>query len=175
MTYVAIALSMCALGFTVGSFWWLHARTGSVGAARPAMYALTATEDRVRLRLPLVLHNSGPKALIVGDLQLVLDGAVDRAPLRWITTRSSLRPKSDDGHEFATPFAIQGRGTREVIAEFGDNLGWSPPPASCHQVSLEAQIHPSADWEAISTFEWWAPPAGAARDEYVAYRNEPSA
>jgi hypothetical protein len=173
MTYVAIAVSMCALSFTVGSFWWLHARTGSVAAARPGMYALIATNDRVRLRLPLVLHNSGAKALIVDDLQLVAAGL--DPPLRWITTRSSLRPKSDDGHEFATPFAIQGRGTREVVAEFGDDLRWSPAPASCHRLCLQARVHPSAGWETILTFEWWAPPAAAARAQYIAYRNEPGA
>ena len=174
MTYVAVAISVCALVFTVGSFWWLHAREGSITVPEPSMYAITATDDRVRLRLPLVLYNTGAKALVVGDLRLVVDGSAARAPMRWITTRSSLQPKSDDGHELATPFAIQGRGTREVIAEFGyDDGGWTPAPAQRYFLLLQARVGTSNDWQRLSTFEWWAPPANATLAQAVAYRNEP--
>jgi hypothetical protein len=72
MTYVALAVSGLALGFTIASFWWLHARTGSLEAAAPRSYAFA---DKVRLRLPFTFFNTGAKALIVTDLRLLVDGS----------------------------------------------------------------------------------------------------
>lgn len=83
--------------------------------------------------------------------------------------------RSCDGHAFATPFAVEGRSTREVIAEFGDNDAWQPAPASRHQMRLEARVHPGEAWIAVVAFTWWAPPSGAATADYLAYRNEATA
>ncbi len=89
MTYVALAVSGLALGFTIASFWWLHARTGSLEAAAPRSYAFA---DKVRVRLPFAFFNTGAKALIVTDLRLVIDNDPDTEPLGWITSRTKLRP-----------------------------------------------------------------------------------
>ena len=170
MAYAALIVSGLALAFTVLSFWWLYARQGSLTAAPPRTYAFT---DKVRLRLPLAFFNDGGRALIVTDLQLLVEDEPSGEPLRWETTRSKLRPESDDDFRFATPFSIQARATREVIAEFGHDLGWSPSPASRHRVWLQAKIHPWNEWETVATFEWWAPPAADAMTNYLAHRNEP--
>jgi hypothetical protein len=100
---VAIVVSLLALAFTIGSFWWLHARRGSLQAARPRSYAFA---KKVRLRLPLALFNTGARALIVEDLRILADERRPRPPLEWITTRKVLRPEPDDGFAFATPFAV---------------------------------------------------------------------
>lgn len=174
MAYAAVTISLLALAFTIGSFWWLHAREGALTATRPRAYAFAAVPDKVRLRLPLAFFNSGAKALIVSDLRVAFADA-DRDPLAWITTRSKLRPEKDDGFAFATPFAVQGRGTREIIAEFGSALPWSPPPDSRHVLRLQAQLHPAEHWVEVATFEWWAPPTDAVTGSYIAHRNEPNA
>jgi hypothetical protein len=153
------------------AFWWLHARRGSPAATRPRSYAFA---DRVRLRLPLAFFNTGAKALIVSDLRLVIADEPERVPLGWITTRTKLRAESDDGFAFATPFSVQGRGTKELIAEFGDNLGWEPAPGSRHRLQLQAQVHPSEEWDEIAAFDWWAPPSADLMKQYVAHRNEPA-
>jgi hypothetical protein len=167
MTYVALGVSGLALAFTIASFWWLHARTGSLEAAAPRSYAFA---DKVRLRLPFAFFNTGAKALIVTDLRLLVDDP-DREPLGWITTRSKLRPDSQDGFAFATPFSVPGRGTKEVIAEFGDDQGWSPQSSSRHWIHLQARVHPSESWEDIVAFEWWAPPSSDAMSRYITYAN----
>jgi hypothetical protein len=113
----------------------------------------SAFVDRVRLRLPLAFFNTGATALIVTDMQLVVEDGPLGEPLRWLTTRARLRPESDDGFAYATPFSIQGRATREVVAEFGHDLGWSPRPASRHRVRLQAEIHPSNKWEDVASFD----------------------
>jgi len=48
MVYAALTVSVLALAFTILSFWWLHARKGSLTAAPPRTYAFV---DKVRLRL----------------------------------------------------------------------------------------------------------------------------
>lgn len=169
MVYAALTVSVLALAFTVLSFWWLHARRGSLEVAPPRTYAFT---DRVRLRLPLAFFNTGATALIVTDLHLPVEGRASGEPLRWITTRSRLRPESDDGFAFATPFSIQGRATREVVAEFGHDLGWSPAPASRHRMRLQAKLHPSNKWKDVAAFDWWAPSSADAMSMYIAHRNE---
>lgn len=171
MVYAALAISVFALAFTVASFWWLNARRGSLTATRPRSYAFV---EKVRLRLPLAFFNTGAKALIVSDLRLVIEDSTSRKPLGWITTRTKLRPEPDDGFAFATPFAIQGRGTKEVVAEFGDDLGWTPARGSRHRVRLQAQVHPSEEWDDVLAFDWWAPRSADAMRQYLAHRNEPA-
>lgn len=171
MVYAALAISLLALAFTIGSFWWLHARRGSLTATRPRSYAFA---DRVRLRLPLAFFNTGAKALIVSDLRLVIEDEPERVPLGWITTRTKLRPESDDGFAFATPFSVQGRGTKGLIAEFADDVGWEPAPGSRHRLRLQAQVHPSEESDEIVRFDWWAPPSVHVMKQYIAHRNEPA-
>jgi hypothetical protein len=57
MAYAALAVACFALGFAIASFWWLHARTGSLEAAAPRSYAFA---DRVRLRLPFAFFVCQP-------------------------------------------------------------------------------------------------------------------
>ena len=172
VTVAALAVSLMALLFTIASFWWLHARTGRLTATRPRAYAFA---NHVRLRLPLAFFNTGAKALIIEDLQLIVDTDPTRPPLRWEWTRALLRPGANDGFAFATPFAVQGRSTTEVIAEFGDDLGWSPLPGAEHQLRLQAVVHPDQEWVDVVAFAWWAPSTKEAMSQYIAYRNAPDA
>jgi hypothetical protein len=166
MVYAALAVSCFALAFAIASFWWLHARTGSLEAAAPRSYAFA---DKVRLRLPFAFFNTGATALIVTELRLLV-GGVDGEPLGWITTRGRLRPDVDDGFAFAIPFAVAGRGTMEVIAEFGSNRKWSPEPSQ-HRLQVQAKIHPSESWTDVVAFDWLAPPPGKDIGKYLTYAN----
>jgi hypothetical protein len=58
-----------------------------------------------------------------------------------------------------------------VIAEFGNDHGWSPEPSSGHRIHLQARVHPSDAWEDIVAFEWWAPPSSDAMSRYITYAN----
>ncbi len=170
MVYVAVIVPLLALAFTITSFWWLYARSGALEAARPQTYAFA---ERVRLRLPLAFFNTGARALLVSDLRVVINDQPERMPLAWITTRSVLRPGDKDGFAFATPFAVQGRNAREIIAEFGDDVGWTPAPGSRYALRLQALVHPSEAWIDVMTFEWWAPPFAELMPRYIAHRNAP--
>jgi hypothetical protein len=138
--------------------------------AQPHAYAFA---NKVRLRLPLAFYNTGARALIVADMRLVVEDEGSRV-FTWITTRSVLRPESGDDFAYATPFAVAGRSTKEVVAEFGDEA-WSPTPGAMHRLRLEAVVHPGPAWVAITTFDWWGPPGDAQTSVYLTYRNEPRA
>jgi hypothetical protein len=168
----ALGVALGALGFTIASFWWLNARKGSLTAARPRTYAFAS---KVRLRFPLAFYNTGATALIVSDLRLIVEHDLSPSSLDWLTTRSRLRPEKHEGVDFAKPFTIQGRSTREVVAEFGDDVGWAPLPNSKHRLRLETQIHPADKWVEIVSFDWWAPQTHEAMAFYIAHRNAPGA
>jgi hypothetical protein len=167
MTIAAIAISILALLFAVASFWWLNARRGSLTAVVPRTYAFV---EGFRLRLPLALVNSGAIPLLVTDLRIDISDA-GRFP--WQTTRSKLRPDPDDAPAFATPFAVNGRDTKALIAEFGDNDSWIPKPGAKHTIQLEARVHPHETWIELATFTWWAPPTDSLMNRYITHRNEP--
>jgi hypothetical protein len=176
VTYAAVAISVAALLFAVGSFWWLNAREGSITATKPRAFAFGGSGERMRLRFPFGFFNDGAKAFLVADLRVLLDAEHEQPSLRWVTTRDRLRPESDDGFAYAVPFSILGRSTTHLVAEFQPeaDLDWSPKAAVAHRLRLQGQIHPSDDWVDLVAFDWWAPPE-ASRGQHIAYRNEPGA
>lgn len=165
-----ILLGVLALVFTVASFWWLNARRGSLQLARPGAYVFA---DKVRLRLPLAFYNTGAVALVVSDLRVLVDTDDARDPLPWIAILPNMRPSGDEARDFATPFAVPGRGTRELVAEFGDGQGWLPEASSRHTLRVQAKVHPSQEWDDLATFDWWAPPPVAQTARIITYRNAP--
>ena len=167
MDLAALAIALLALGFTVGSFYWLNARRGLLIAVQPQTYAFV---EGFRLRLPLAFFNNGAIPLLVSDLRIEIVGVGHFA---WQTTRSVLRPEEEDGFAFAVPFTVPGRGTTHLIAEFGDDESWLPQPGSRHELRIEARIYPGDGWKETLSFPWWAPPTEAIMHRYITHRNEP--
>src|SRR4051794_22875759 len=94
MSYAAVNISVMALLFTVLSFWWLHARPGRLRTYEPTTWAAHVGRDRSRIRLPLVLHNTGAATLVVIGLRLrFVEGGELMA---WEWTRTRVDPKADD-------------------------------------------------------------------------------
>lgn len=165
----SLVIAVLALLFAVGSFWWLNARSGRLVLATPRTYAYAGPAGTLRLRFPLSFYNTGAKDLIVEDLRVTSDDFP--GDLRWITTRTTIKPQPEDGHEFAKPFAVRGRSTTEVIAEFGDDSWeWRPQPGSEFRVAIEGRLAQSADWRVIASFSWWAPAENP--NAYITHRNE---
>lgn len=145
----------------------MNARRGSIQVGRPGSYAFAAVN--VRLRLPLALYNTGAIALIVTDIRFRPQSASDGRPYLWLATLSNVRPTEGEPRDFTTPFAVPGRGTVEMVAEFEG--AWCPMPGTERWMLLEAKLHPSGDWRTVGQFDWWAPPVGAALTRYITYRN----
>lgn len=161
---MAIFVSILALVFTITSFWWLNVRRGSLRAGVPAFFAFAGTPQRLRVRLPLVIHNTGAASIIVDDLRLVVDSHV----LRWITVRRSVRPEKDDLVDFASSVHVAGRQSLRFFAEFGEDPSpWHPEPGRCYKLRIDRQVNTS--WKPLLAFDWWAPKENMNR--YVAHRN----
>jgi hypothetical protein len=54
-----------ALVFTVASFWWIWLRRGRLTAV---------TSSELRIRFPLVIYNTGTRAIVIENLRLVVEG-----------------------------------------------------------------------------------------------------
>lgn len=153
-----------ALVFTVASFWWIYLRRGRLSASAPDSYASVLSESMTRIRLPLVIYNSGAATLVVDSLRLVIEDH----QFEWISVRESLKPHEDDFVDFAAPFPVGGRGARRIFAEFGENPPvWSVGPGRTYQVRVE---HRAGDrWKELATFNWSAP--NHDLKAYIAHRN----
>lgn len=151
MAYAALAISVMALMFTVLSFWWLHARHGSIRAYEPTTWAAYVQRDGSAVRLPLVLHNTGAASLVVLELRLrfVQNGET----LAWEWTRTRVNPRDDDIQDVTAPFSIPGGETRELVAEFIGELPGIVPEPRAHAVVVDARSSLSPGWQEILAFD----------------------
>ncbi|MFF7933300.1 hypothetical protein [Streptomyces sp. NPDC007940] len=118
-----------------------------------------------------MLHNTGAKPIVVQDLRLCFpeDGA-SIAPLSWTSTRSHLRPETNDALKLPAGFAVPGRGAEQLFIEFGTEFPHFTPEARDYRVSIEAKLGHRKGWRSIITFN-----LHVARitdpSRYIAYKN----
>jgi hypothetical protein len=150
MAYAALAISLMALLFTIGSFWWLHARPGRLRAYEPTTWAAYLGQDRSALRLPLVLHNTGAASLVVIALRVrFVEGGEF---MHWEWTRTRVDPRADDVQDVTAPFSISGRETCELVAEFVGSYPGVVPEQRAHPIAIEARTSASPDWQRVLEF-----------------------
>lgn len=169
----AAIVATCALLFTVASFWWLHARRGCLESYQPHTFAAAITPQLVRLRLPLVLYNTGAVPIVVQDLRLRFSGELSSVqPLPWVTSRSQIKPASDEGHAFPAVFSVAGRSAHQIFAEFGaPSLGFTLQ-ARDYPVQIEAKLGHKKEWQPILKFKFQAGRI-AEPSAYITYGNAP--
>lgn len=171
--WLSIAVASLALLFTIGSFWWLNARQGKLKSFEPQSFAACRTPDTLRLRFPLVLYNTGAKPIIVQDMRLRFSNEPRwRMPLPWTTTRSQLKPASDDSYAFPAVFSVPGRSAQQMFVEFGGSFPKVAPLARDYEVRIEVKVGYSGNWKQLVTFTF----RGAHitdPDRYIAYSNSP--
>ncbi len=169
-TMAAFVIATLALIFTVGSFWWLHAREGHLVANRPAEFAMALTAQQSRLRIPLVIYNTGARTLVVEALRLKIGSATDK-PLEWITTRDRLQPASDEEWDFCSPFAIDGRHAVQRFVEFGETPpAWKPDPGTTQDMTVEARTLRDEKWQPITRYRMTIPTRNL--NVYTTHKNE---
>jgi hypothetical protein len=172
MAVVSLVVACAALLFTVGSFWWLQARRGALTCYPVQSFSGYLAADRAALRLPLALFNNGAVPFVVTDLRLRLDPeGRDRVVMHFRTTRTALRPASDDVVDFAHPFCVPGRSVVQLYIEFATSdppseLLWAAPV----QATVEARLGHDDEWRRLGGMPLHI--AGMARPgSYIAYSN----
>ncbi|SRR6266487_917776 len=171
--WASIAVASLALVFTIGSFWWLNARQGRLKSFEPQSFAACRTPDILRLRFPLVFYNTGAKPIVVQDMRLSFPKESRwKSLLPWTTTRSQLKPASDDKHAFPAVFSLPGRTAQQMFVEFGGVFPEITPLARDYRVQIEVKVGHRKKWKQFITFTF----RGAHitdPDRYIAYSNSP--
>ncbi|MEU8257961.1 hypothetical protein AB0C06_27275 [Micromonospora inaquosa] len=122
-----VAISACALLFTVASFWWIQARRGVLRVYTGHVLS-GALAKKTILYLPFVFYNPAPSTLTVVDLRLIIEGGsarpddaerlVSPGKLFWIASHDAVYPESGKHRQYAMPFAVEGRRAIGRVIEF---------------------------------------------------------
>ena len=171
MTSASI-VAICALLFTVASFWWLNARRGHLKTFEPHTFAATITPQLVRIRLPLLLHNTGAAPIIVQNLSVSFLGEQGSVSLPWVATRLQIKPDSNEPHAFPAVFSVDGRTTQQMFVEFGaPTLGFALE-ARDYRVRIDAKLGHKRARQGLTTFSFQAGQI-VSPDSFITYENAP--
>lgn len=80
MTVAALFVATLAFFFAVGSFWWMHWRTGNLQVSDPRTYGASRTDEKMLFWFPFVFFNDGPTPIVVQNLRVVFVGESERPP-----------------------------------------------------------------------------------------------
>ncbi|OKI37717.1 hypothetical protein A6A28_31985 [Streptomyces sp. CB03578] len=139
-----------ALLFTAATFWWLNARLGVLKSWEPQTYAMSLNRDYVRVRLPLVMYNTGARPIVVLDLRMRFPDEPDAFwPLVWTGTSEELMPKSADDVVAPTGFAIAGRTAEQLVVSFTVPSPGFIPEVRDYQVVIEAVLGQRKLWQRV--------------------------
>lgn len=170
MAYAALAISVMALLFTSGTFWWLNARQTALRCYEPTTWAAGLKRERAHIRLPLVLHNPGAVPVVV--LAMRLRFIEDDTVLKWEWTRSTVQPKEGDVRDVAQPVSVPPRTVLELVPEFKGVLPGVLPELRAHPLVVEAITSRGRGWELLLEshlqFKNFLHPLS-----YIAYTNDP--
>ncbi|WP_161202331.1 hypothetical protein [Streptomyces sp. SID1328] len=167
------AISLCALIFTVSSFWWINARQGRLESWEPQSFAAIVDCSMTRLRLPLVLHNTGAKPIVVQDLRMTFpDEPASHLPLLWMSSPSCLRPGLDEEPKLPAGFAVSGREAQQLFMEFEAPFAGVVLAPRDYKVQIQVRVGHRKGWRPLLTFTLRAANI-VDRKRYIVYSNAP--
>ncbi|MGI5290905.1 hypothetical protein ACQEVF_47385 [Nonomuraea polychroma] len=152
----AALMSALALVFTVGSFWWIHARRGKLVTYEPHTFAAYVRAKYVRFRFPLALYNDGPVPIVIQDLRLILEHGVELQAVPWQGTKQQLMPVNGDSIDLPAVFAVDGRKVLQIFAEFGASKSVPAIEPVTYIAHVEARIDDAEHWAEILSFPFRA-------------------
>lgn len=149
------AVAALALLFTVGSWWWLHARRGRLKVADIHNFSGWVTSEELSVRLPLLFENTGARPRVVRYLRLTWgadDGQVVRAEAHTMfpTLRTVDSSLPEGQSEYFHAFAVPAFGVLTTYPAFRVK---SPPitPGSPVRVELEELV--PRGWKSLGSFD----------------------
>ncbi|MEU0397497.1 hypothetical protein ABZ208_32935 [Streptomyces sp. NPDC006208] len=169
----ASIVSVSALVFTVASFWWINARQGRLETWEPHSFAAICRGSTVRLRLPLVFHNTGAKPIVVHDLMLSFpDEPASHLPLLWKSSPSRLQPGPDEEPKLPAGFVVAGREAQQLFIEFEAPFSGLVPEARDYKVRIQVRVGHRKGWRSLLTFTLRTTNI-IHPDRYTVYNNVP--
>lgn len=168
---VAIAISIFALLFTLGSFWWMNVRKGTISALPSTTFSGYMAERGIGLRVQILLHNSGAREQVVRALRLV--GRDSRGITYYLenqTFRKSIMPQKADTEDFAHGFSIAGRTTASKFVHFSTKVLPQLEPGATAKFQVQAMLGRSADWQDLGEIEIHL---GIVTGSYIGWSSNP--
>jgi hypothetical protein len=175
--WAPIIVALAALGFTVGSFWWINARTGRlIVPGAPASYAAATNGDRLILLFPFTFYNSGPVPFVVRDLRLRFRDEREGRPLDFERVRSGISPSHSELEDLAAGFPVRGNEAVRMFCEFQRAPVGRPMTAGRHPLALDALTDKSHEWRLLLEFDLYVDANAEAviPRNFVSHRNRPS-
>lgn len=171
--WVAIGIAALALVFTVTSWWWVNSRRGKLRSYDPHSFAYIGGPMELRIRLPLVLENTGPTPIVVQNFRLHFPRERDALlPIPWSNTRNTIRPGTGDGEELPAVFAVQGRMAVQKFVEFAAPFPGVDLQAHTYDVQVDVVLGHQDGWRKLIRFPLHADRI-TSPDQFIAYSNEP--
>jgi hypothetical protein len=146
------AISVLALLFTVGSFWWMNWRPAKVSLGKPRSFAIQRISqgNMLVICVPLVFVNSGARPALVQNLRLIVPGLAGERRLAFNSTANSLERGAH--RELATQFPV---GSRETVRLFCDFV-LQPTDVSFRAGKYGAELQVCLDekeWQTLARFD----------------------
>jgi hypothetical protein len=161
--HASIVISLCALGFTIASFYVLNLRHGRLRVGNPQAFevAIRGKPPITIIRLPLILYNTGATPILVQDLRLVFIGKPNLHPFRLTATLphlTALDEREDEAVEpperrIASQFLIDGRKAVAQVFEFWGEAGEiTLLEARRYDLALDARWDNREKWRPLAKF-----------------------
>lgn len=165
---MAIVISLCALGFTIGTFWWMNWRPAELRMVktipRPIWVQWAGTQDQnkkpvrqpfLSVSMPLILWNAGAQPAPVTNLRIritELDGNTTILPWQRTMKGSGALPEEN---VFATPFALGQNETRQAIFNFQQSReNQRPLDPALQQLSFDVEYSENnQEWKPLHSFD----------------------
>lgn len=139
MLSTAIIISVCALLFTIYSFWWMNWRKGNLKVSYIKHIGIFNT-NKFYIELPLVFFNTGALPVVVESLRLIfIDNDKTKHFLHFNATRTAL--SANEGREFATPFSINKGESIKKYCEFQKNPSEIKLEVGKYEFRLEGKLY----------------------------------
>jgi hypothetical protein len=169
----SLALAIVALIVSVTTFWLTNVRRGSLRVSPPHVYALTATNPVLLLRLPLAIYNTGARAIVVRDLRCWFpeEKTEQVLPLPWRATRRSLQPTKDDLQDWPVPFQVRGHEAETSIVEFGCPLPGFTLQQDTYRLKVEVLEDGSDRWRGLVEFDLYVTADSQQLESHLTYSN----
>lgn len=149
-------IAVFALLFTVGSWWWLHARKGNLKVADVHNFSGYVNTDSLIIRLPLLFENPGARPRVVRYLRLI---STARGSSGFRAEAQAFFPilapedpsKAEGRSDFFHAFAVPSFGVETKYVQFHAH---NPPitPGESVTVELQEEVGPQ-NWRTLRAFE----------------------
>ena len=151
MVAPALIISICALFFTILSFWWLNWRRGKLYVSNPRLFAALGKNDLLLIEIPLIFFNNGAAPIIIENLKLNVHDEEEVKILDYIAILDKIG--TDEGRTFASQFAVRGRDCVKLICEFQRRPGGFIFKAKSYKVDLMGKLSHKEKWKKLTSFD----------------------